>query len=85
MKKYVRELGASLLVGAVCGFCVGLLVSYFKFTVPQAVILVTVVLVWWAINRKLAAVNIGSRGVGQRRIISQPYPYEVGRGFISKF
>ena len=57
MKKWLRAFGVPFLTAAIFGGCVALLVSYFKFTFPQAAILVTVSFAWWAINRKLEAIK----------------------------
>lgn len=57
MKKWLRTLAVPFLVGAIFAASVGLLEGRFKFTFPQAVILVSILFAWWAMNRKLDAIN----------------------------
>jgi hypothetical protein len=55
MKNWRKPNGVPFLIGAVLGS--GLLERYFKFTFPQATILTAVLASWWAINRKVEAIN----------------------------
>jgi len=47
--------GVPFLLGMILGS--GLLEKYFKFTFPQATILMTILAAWWAINRKVEAIK----------------------------
>ena len=57
MKKWLKTLGVRFLIGAMAGAATALLELEFKFTFPQAVILLAMLLGWWSINRKVDAIK----------------------------